>query len=249
MPTFATLAGASRTRRAILVLILPLVAAVALVAAAVVVVSPGNAATATTIKRWETRLAGLGCNVGRVDGRLDDHARTAVVRFQTRHRLNPSGRFTTTTRNRLMSSTAKRCDVRPVPARTGTGRRIVISQRQDWVWLVRADGSIRAQGGMIDAEWLDKQWYTTGSYCGRPARGNPRTNYSGTQWLYHFVRFAPCGVAFHRVPVSMRTGRQIHPNWYLGTDEKTSDGCIRLSAKMAAEVWDFTKVKTRVRVV
>lgn len=211
--------------------------------------TPGFAATTAQLKTWQQRLNTLGCRAGAADGKVDPQLRSAVERFQTRHGLAGSGTFTIATRKKLRAST-KRCDVRPVPARSGTGRRIVISQRQNWVWIVGGTGKILAQGGMVDAEWLDKGSYTTGSYCGRPARGNPRTNYKGTQWLYHFVRFAPCGVAFHRVPVSMRTGKQIHANWKLGTNQATSDGCIRLSASMARQVWTFTgKQRTRIRVV
>lgn len=237
------------TLRRGLLLGLAAVLAGSLLAANSGLVNPGYAASATQIKTWQKRLNSLGCNAGQADGEVDAHTRAAVERFQTRHRLPGSGKFSSTTVSRLKTAT-KRCDVRPVPATSGEGRRIVISQRQNWVWIVNAAGTITAQGGMVDASWLDKGWYQTGSYCGRPARGNPRTNYKGTQWLYHFVRFAPCGVAFHRVPVWRSSGKQIHENWRLGTDQRTSDGCIRLSATMAEKVWNFTGAKkTRIRVV
>ena len=41
-------------------------------------------------------------------------------------------------------------------------------------------------------------------------------------------------------------GRQIHPDWMLGTNVKESSGCIRLSRRVAARLWDFAGSGTRV---
>ena len=35
------------------------------------------------------------------------------------------------------------------------------------------------------------------------------------------MRFAPCGFGFHRIPRAKSGGRQIHPDWYLGTNLST----------------------------
>lgn len=224
------------------------IALVAALTLAVVTPSAAEAATRGQIKAWQDRLNHLSCNAGPVDGTVGSHTRSAVVRFQTRHGLTPSGKFSTPTVRRLRSSSAHRCDVRPVPGGTGTGRRIVLSQRQNWVWLVRADGSVYAQGGIVDnpAE-LSKGWTHTGSYCGRPAR--VRLNHSGSVYMDDFVRFSPCGIGFHRIPRYMSSGRQMHPDWYLGTNFTQSHGCVRLSARMARAIWNWTDgVRTRVRV-
>ena len=69
-------------------------------------------------------------------------------------------------------------------------------------------------------------------------------------WLDDFVRFAPCGFGFHRIPRRMSDGHQIHPDWFLGTNLATSHGCIRLSSGMAQRIWRFTAGgRTTVRVV
>ncbi len=212
-------------------------------------VTAGPAAATAATERAQRRLNSLGCNAGPVDGTFGDWTRSAVIRFQSRHSLGQSGRLDDTTRRRLYADSAKRCDRRPVPAGSGTGRRIVLSQRQNWIWLVRADGSVRAQAGMVDnAGELGTGSYRTGSYCGRAAR--IRLNRSGEVWLDNFVRFAPCGFGFHRIPRSMESGAQIHPDWMLGTNLRASHGCIRLSRAMSLTVWDFTEGRaTRVRVV
>ena len=207
------------------------------VLASLVLSSPASAAAST--ERAQRRLNSLGCNAGPVDGTLGGWTRSAVMRFQSRHRLAQTGRLTTTTRTRLYADSARRCDTRPVPAGSGTGRRIVISQRQNWVWLVRANGTVRAQGGMVDNTGeLGRGSYHVGSYCGRAAR--IERNSSGEVWLDNFVRFAACGFGFHRIPRAMSNGAQIHPDWMLGTNLRSSHGCIRLSNALSEKVWDFT---------
>ena len=86
----------------------------------------------------------------------------------------------------------------------------MISQRQNWVWLVRANGTVRAQGGMVDNPGeLGRGSYRTGSYCGRAAR--IERNSSGEVWLDNFVRFAACGFGFHRIPRRWPTARRSTP--------------------------------------
>ena len=54
-----------------------------------------------------------------------------------------------------------------------------------------------------------------------------KKNRSGSLWLDNFVRFAPCGFGFHRIPRAMSNGRQIHADNILGTNLAQSHGCIR----------------------
>jgi hypothetical protein len=224
----------------------PLVVVLALLAT-LVLTSPAGATAGT--ERAQRRLNSLGCNAGPADGTFGQWTKSAVLRFQSRHKLAQTGGLNRATRSRLYADSAKRCDRRPVPAGSGTGRRIVVSQRQNWVWLVRADGSVKAQAGMVDnTRELGRGSYRVGSYCGRAARIH--RNSSGEVWLDNFVRFAACGFGFHRVPTSMSNGAQIHPDWMLGTNLRESHGCIRLSNAMSEKLWNFTAGGgTKVRVV
>ncbi len=213
---------------------------------------PSPAVADAVVLKAQRRLNDLRCDAGPADGDMGMHTRAAVARFQSRHRLDQTGRLNATTRRVLHSSRARRCDRRPLPARSGSGRRIVISQGQNWIWLVGPAGRVRAQGGIVDnPRVLHKGTWRTGSYCGRPARVRLNRSASGAYWLDHFVRFAPCGIGFHRIPRHMSTGRQLHPDWYLGTNlVRDSAGCVRLSRAMATRVWDFTaRRRTTVRVV
>ncbi len=82
-----------------------------------------------------------------------------------------------------------------------------------------------------------------------PARIKLNQSTSGTVWLDNFVRFAPCGIGFHRIPRYKSSGKQIHADWVLGTNQAESHGCIRLSRELSAAVWDFTTRRTPVRVL
>ena len=224
---------------------------VALAATAVLSpVVPAHAAEPTSVSKAQHRLNVLGCDAGRADGTVDQRTRAATTRFQSRIGIRQSGTLDRRTRIRLNAEDAPRCDERPVPKRSGTGRRIVVSQQQNWVWLVGPRGSVVAQGGMVDnTRVLHRGSHATGSYCGRAGRIHRNQDYSGRLWLDDFVRFAPCGIGFHRIPLYKSNGRQIHPDWILGTDLSASHGCIRLSRELADRVWSFTTRRTTVRVV
>lgn len=207
---------------------------------------PGHARA----ERAQHALNDLHCQAGRPTGTVGRQTRSAIVRFQSRTGLPRTARLDPRTRARLYADDAPRCDRRPVPDRSGSGRRIVVSQAQNWVWLVGPKGGVVAQGGMIDnPRVLHRGTHRVGSYCGRAARIKLNRASSGGLWLDDFVRFASCGIGFHRIPRSQATGRQIHRDWLLGTDMATSHGCIRLSRALAARVWRFATVGTTVRVL
>jgi peptidoglycan hydrolase-like protein with peptidoglycan-binding domain len=227
-------------------LVAALVLALGLVAAA----APADAAGRSWVEKAQRALNHLGCQAGPVDGELGQWTRSAVIRFQSRHHLPQDGRLGKEVRRRLYADDTVRCDQRPVPKGSGRGRRIVISQGQNWVWLVGPKGGIAAQGGIVDnpAE-LHRGSYATGSYCGRAARIRKNTTTSNQVWLDNFVRFAPCGIGFHRIPTYKSNGAQMHADWLLGTNLTASHGCIRLTREMSVKIWSFTRRRTPVHVV
>lgn len=214
-----------------------------------VLLPPAPADASPAVERAQRRLNQLGCDSGPADGDPGEHTRSAILRFQSRHRLAQTGNLNRATTRTLYGERAHRCDVRPVPPRSGSGRRIVISQRQNWVWLVASGGRVVGQSGMIDnpAE-LGTGWKRVGSYCGRAAKIRRNTDTSGRLILQNFTRFAACGIGFHRIP-TYRSGNQIHPDWMVGTNLRRSHGCVRLPKPFSARLWDFGRVGTRVRVV
>jgi peptidoglycan hydrolase-like protein with peptidoglycan-binding domain len=223
-------------------------AGVIVVAASIGTTLPADAWTAHQIKSAQYKLNKLGCRAGPVDGRLDMMTKAATVRFQSANRISQSGRLTTTTMRRIFSATARRCDLRPIPPYSGAGRRIVLSQSQNWIWVVDSSGRLIRNGGIIDnPDVLRPGTYYTGSKCGRP--GRVKRNTSGRLYLNNFVRFAPCGIGMHQIPTYMSTGAQIHPDWLLGTNYRESHGCVRVSKGMSYTIWIFTQSRTKVVVI
>lgn len=227
-----------------------------LVATALVVVvawggMTGTAEASPMVKRAQRALNHLGCNAGPVDGNAGTMTRAATMRFQGANRMRQTGRLNEPTRDRLFRAPRGRhCDARRVPARSGRGRRMVLSQGQNYVWLLGPAGRVIAQGGIIDnPSVLSRGTYFTGSKCGRAARIRNNSDYSGRLRLHNFVRFAPCGVGFHQVPTYWSNGRQIHRTYLLGTNLKTSGGCVRVSRAMSYKIWRFTDRRTKVVVI
>lgn len=217
--------------------------------AVVVSMSPAPAQAGDLGQRAQRQLNQLGCQAGPTHGKIGPRTRAAVIRFQAANRLPQSGRLAQATRQRLFGTRQVACDDRPVP-RSGAGRRVVISQRQNYVWLVRAGGKVVAEGGMVDnPRVLGPGSYRVGTQCGRTAKIRMNSDYTGAMWLPYFTRFAPCGVGFHQIPLHKSSGRQIHADWLLGTNLRTSHGCIRTSRTLADRLWTFTGLGTRVVVL
>src|SRR4051794_39702929 len=127
------------------------------------------ASAATSLQQAQYRLNKFGCDAGGMTGTANDHTRAAIIRFQAANNLSQSGKLTEITRAKLVKPDAVACNNRPVPTGTGTGKRIVVSQKQNWIWLVRSDGSISGQGGMIDnPDVVHVGTFYTGSKCGQP---------------------------------------------------------------------------------
>jgi peptidoglycan hydrolase-like protein with peptidoglycan-binding domain len=222
---------------------------VLLTALTMVVTAAPSEASADT-KTAQRRLNDLGCDVGPVDGKLGTWTRAGIMRFQAANRLGQTGRIGKPTRTKLDADEPVRCDDRPVARHSHGGRRVVVSQRQNYVWLVRASGRVAAQGPMVDnPKVLHRGTYRAGSKCGRSAKIVNNSDVTGEFRLHNFVRFAPCGIGFHQIPKYWSNGRLLHSKHLLGTNDRRSHGCIRVSGAMSKRIWDFVHTGTRVVVV
>lgn len=138
--------------------------------------------------------------------------------------------------------TEPRDAVPPLPAGSGTGRRIVFSEGEQRVWLVDAAGvvlrSYLVSGSIYDN--LDPGTYRVFSRS-RYAVG---IDDSGT--MEYFVRFthgdAGAAIGFHTIPVD--DGEPVQTLDQLGTP--LSHGCIRQRKADAVALWDFAPVGTTV---
>jgi hypothetical protein len=191
------------------------------------------------------KLRSLGCFIGEASAE-GVRFETALIRFQAANGMTQSGDLTKAAQRRLAKDTAVPCNDRPVPSHTGKGRRIVMSQGQNWLWVVNKNDEVVAQGGVVDNDWLPQDVYYTGAQCGKPARSRYRTDRSGGLEIDYFVRLTQCIVGFHEIPVSKRSGNPIHPDYYVGTDLSKSHGCIRMMTSLIKEVYEFAAVPTKV---
>jgi hypothetical protein len=210
---------------------------------------PAEALSAGQIRTAQTRLNYLGCNAGPVDGKVGMMTKAATVRFQAVMKIRQTGSLDAPTYWRLGVSWRKRCDRRQVPTTSGGGRRIVVSQSQNWLWVIDSAGRVVKQGGIIDNPRVyGPGTYYTGSKCGRPARVRNNSD-GGSLILHNFVRYAACGGGFHQIPTYRSSGAQIHGDYLLGTNYRESHGCIRVSRSMSDVLWSFAAVRTRVVIV
>jgi hypothetical protein len=121
-----------------------------------------------------------------------------------------------------------------LPAGSGTGRRIVYSNRMQQVWVV-------------DAGEILVRTYLVSGRVGTPRSGtyaifsklNLAYAYGGGAYMYHFMGFVG-GVGFHEIPRITRTGQPMQIEAELGLFR--SHGCVRQSAADAAWLYDWASL-------
>ncbi len=132
-----------------------------------------------------------------------------------------------------------------VPARSGTGRRIVFSQGLQRVWLVDGHGDAK-RTYLVSGSVTDN--LQPGTYAVY-AKSRYAVGIDDSGVMQYFVRFTqgPTGAAigFHTIPT--KNGTPLQTEAQLGTPE--SHGCIRQATPDAVALWDFAPVHTKVVVV
>ena len=135
-------------------------------------------------------------------------------------------------------------DPEALPADSGQGRRIVFSETEQRVWLVRENGTVRrtylVSGSTEDN--LDPGRYSVYS----KSRWAVGVDDSGV--MEFFVRFAhgeQAAIGFHTIPTKLGTALQSRSQ--LGTPQ--SHGCIRQAKADAISLWNFAPEGTAVVVI
>ncbi|MGO9875862.1 MAG: L,D-transpeptidase [Acidimicrobiia bacterium] len=128
----------------------------------------------------------------------------------------------------------------PLPPNSGTGRRIVYSNKEQRIWLVEANGVV-------------SHTFLVSGRHGLPAVGVDHvyskvpSSPSGDLTLPWTLRFAYSSdgtpIDLHGIPLEP-DGTPIEPDSLLGTPE--SHGCVRLSQADAEFVWNWSTVGTTV---
>jgi lipoprotein-anchoring transpeptidase ErfK/SrfK len=149
---------------------------------------------------------------------------------------------------RVESGTVRMVDARDrtvdasLPPASGVGRRVVFSEGRQRVWLVGADGRVRATylvSGSI-YENLEPGTYAVWS------RSRHATGIDDSGTMEYFVRFARgdtgAAIGFHDIPVD--DGRPVQTPAQLGSAQ--SHGCIRQHPRDARRLWAFAPTGTKV---
>ena len=153
-----------------------------------------------------------------------------------------SSTTTTTAPPQQQSSQQQSQQYPPLPADSGSGRRVVYSVSAQRVWLVEAD------------ETVVNSWLVSGRR-GVPRPGNYRV-FSRSRWarapsgvrMEFMVRFAhtrglPIGM--HAIPIK-KNGQPIQSESELG--QYRSKGCVRQARGSAEFLWNWAPMGTPVRV-
>ena len=132
-------------------------------------------------------------------------------------------------------------EARTLPARSGSGRRVVFSESAQRVWLV-------GPAGGVVGSWLVSGSLTDNLKPGTYAvwsRSEQAWGIDDSGTMRYFVRFAHgerAAIGFHDIPVD--DGRQVQTLDELGTPQ--SHGCIRQRRADAVTMWRFAQLGTTV---
>lgn len=134
----------------------------------------------------------------------------------------------------------------PLPADSGSGKRVVFDITQQQVWLVEDDGSV-ARTYLVSGSRFDQ--LDPGSYQVFSA-SRQAVSWTGSETMEYMVRFhrgRNANIGFHDIPVQSATGAEVQTLSELGTP--LSDGCIRQDHEDARALYEFAPVGTTVVVL
>lgn len=146
----------------------------------------------------------------------------------------------------LSSVASAGADAPPVPANSGTGRRLVYERLGQRVWAIDEN------------EQIIRSWLVSGSKYGNETPGTHKvysrsdvsTAWNGKAFLYKMVRWLKTdigAIGFHALPVHVSDGSLYQTEEELG--QRLSGGCQRQANLDADFVWEFAQIGTTVVVL
>jgi lipoprotein-anchoring transpeptidase ErfK/SrfK len=133
----------------------------------------------------------------------------------------------------------------PVPARSGTGRRVVFDMSVQRVWLVGDHDTVR-RTYLVSGSRTDNLGPGTYEVF---SRSRDAVSYTYEETMNYMVRFASgeqAAIGFHDIPRDQQ-GDPVQTREQLG--QPLSSGCIRQARPDAIALWRFAGVGTKVVVV
>lgn len=146
----------------------------------------------------------------------------------------------------LSSVASAGADAPPVPADSGSGRRLVYERMGQRVWA------------LDENEQIIRSWLVSGSKYGNEtvgthkvySRSDVSTAWNGKAFLYKMVRWLTTdigAIGFHALPVRVSDGSLYQTEEELG--QRLSGGCQRQANLDADFVWEFAQIGTPVIVI
>ena len=136
-------------------------------------------------------------------------------------------------------------EVAPIPANSGTGRRIVYANRQQRVWVINAENEV-IRSFLVSGMLGQPGKGTFAVFSKSPASYSPE--FAGVTFRY-MTRFAigrnGGNIGFHEIPT--RNGKIMQTVDELGTFK--GSGCLRSSTQDARFIYQWATLGTKVIVV
>lgn len=145
--------------------------------------------------------------------------------------------------NRAGSRPANQGDT-ALPARSGSGRRVVFSEAAQRVWLVE-EGNEVARTYLVSGSRYDNLDPGTYSVFSRSEQAWGIDDSGSMRWFVRFAEGPNAAIGFHSIP--LLNGSPVQTIAELGIP--LSHGCIRQKTADALALWEFAPVGTTVVVV
>ncbi len=133
-----------------------------------------------------------------------------------------------------------------LPAKSGSGHRVVFDITAQQVWLVNSKNAV-VRTYLVSGSRFDQ--LPTGTFEVF-SKSRDAVSWHGTETMEYMVRFyrgENSNIGFHDIPVATATGEEVQTLSQLGTP--LSDGCIRQDLEDAVALWEHTPVGTPIVVV
>lgn len=144
---------------------------------------------------------------------------------------------------RLSPVASTGADAPPLPADSGSGRRVVYDRAGQRVWAVSDDGEIIRSWLVTGSKYMNEQPGTHQVY----SRSEMSTAWNGQAWLPQMIRYQKTdigAIGFHAIPLHVSDNSPYQTTEELG--QRLSGGCQRQHNDDAAFMWEFAQVGTTV---
>jgi hypothetical protein len=136
-----------------------------------------------------------------------------------------------------------------MPPHDESGRRVVYSKTNQWVWTVEEDGFISMAQPVSGRRTWNQPLAGTYRVLSRSAHTCNITNrHICMRWMVRFT-VGPDGdnIGFHEIPRNTQTGNFVQTEAQLG--QARSAGCIRMSTAGSEFIWNWAPIGTKVVVL